>query len=137
MSPTVKDLPYEIVVVDDESVVCELLKQGLNEDNFLVTGVTRPEDARDVVMARQPCLVILDMHMPGLNGLEVLKELKRVAPEVPVVLLTGYAGTVERDEARRLGACDILSKPVNWNYLRNVAYLSSFLKEPNQKGGRP
>jgi DNA-binding NtrC family response regulator len=132
MSPLVRDLPYEIVVVDDESVVCELLKQGLNEDNFLVTGVTRPEEARDVVMAKQPCLVILDMHMPGIDGLGVLKEIKRVAPEIPVVLLTGYAGAVGRDEARRLGACDVLSKPVNWNYLRSIAYLSSFLRDPIQ-----
>jgi DNA-binding response OmpR family regulator len=122
------DIPYHIVVVDDERTICDLLRRGLNEDNFLVTGVTNAVEAVATVTSIRPCLVILDIHMPGKSGLEILKELKQIAPEIPVVLITGQADAADRDIARKLGACDLLTKPVNWNYLRNIAHLSSFLK---------
>jgi DNA-binding response OmpR family regulator len=78
--------------------------------------------------------------MPGRSGLDVLKDIREAAPHVPVVILTGGSTTEERDEARRLGACEVLTKPVNWNHLRNIAYLYSFLKEPtgrDEGGERP
>jgi DNA-binding response OmpR family regulator len=123
--------PHEIVVVDDESTICALLQRGLNEDNFHVTALTRPEEAMDAILERRPCLVILDVHMPDLDGFELLKRIKKSAPETPVLVISGDPAPENRDEARRLGACDFLNKPVNWKYLRNIAYLSLFLK-----GGR-
>jgi DNA-binding response OmpR family regulator len=120
--------------------VCDLLRRGLNEDNYQVTAVTRPEQAVEAARERHPCLVILDLHMPGLSGLDVLKELRAASPRLPVVILTGTSTADERDEARRLGACEVLIKPINWSYLRNIAYLCSFLKEPtghNRGGERP
>ena len=100
MDPIVKETPYEIVVVDDESTVCDLLRRGLNEDNFLVTSVLRADQALGVILKVRPCLVILDVHMPERSGLEVLKEIREAAPGVPVVMLTGGATAEERDEAR-------------------------------------
>ena len=130
MDPIVNETPYGIVVVDDESTVCDLLRRGLNEDNFLVTSVLRADQALDVILKVRPCLVILDIHMPQRNGLEVLKDLREAAPRIPVVMLSGGATAEERDEARRLGACEVLNKPVNWAYLRRIAYLYSCLNDP-------
>jgi DNA-binding NtrC family response regulator len=83
----------------------------------------------EAVEARNPCLVIVDLNLPDTNGLELLKAIKEKAPDVPVVVISGMANTEAKNEARRLGACDFMSKPLNWNYLRNIAHLSAFLKE--------
>ncbi len=120
---------HEIIVVDDESTVCEILQRFLNDDNFSVTALTQPQEAVPAVIEKKPCLVILDVHMPGMNGLDVLKEIKAAAPGVPVVVISGDAGFDEKAEARRLGACDVLAKPVDWRHLRNIANLCLFLKD--------
>jgi DNA-binding NtrC family response regulator len=127
---------HEIVVVDDEMIICNVLRKGLNQDNFRVTALTEPQEAVAAVAERRPCLVIVDMHMPGMNGLQVLKEIKGSSPDVPVVLISGNAGAEERAEARKLGACEFLSKPIDWRYLRNIANLSLFLKQSNMNEGR-
>lgn len=120
---------HEVLVVDDETTICEFLTRALKEDNFNVRALTDPSTVMEAVEERKPCLVILDLHMPGANGLDVLKAMKAAAPEVPVVLISGNPTPADKDEARRLGACDFLAKPINWNYLRNIAHLSAFLKQ--------
>lgn len=121
--------PQEILVVDDETSVCEFLTRALGEDNFRVTAMTDASSLQGAVLDRKPCLVILDLHLEGRNGLEVFKEMKVLAPEMPVVIVSGDPDPEVRAEAKRLGACEFLSKPINWNTLRNIAYLSAFLKE--------
>lgn len=120
---------HEILVVDDESTICDFLSRALKEDNFTVTAMTDPTNVLGAVAEHKPCLLILDLHMPGKSGLEVLREMKQACPEVPVVLISGNPTPSAKDEARRLGACDFLAKPINWNYLRNIAHLSAFLKQ--------
>lgn len=120
---------HEILVVDDESTICDFLSRALKEDNFNVTAMMEPTGILDAVAEHRPCLVILDLHMPGKSGLEVLREMKESWPEIPVVLISGNPTPAAKDEARRLGATDFLAKPINWNYLRNIAHLSAFLKQ--------
>jgi DNA-binding NtrC family response regulator len=123
----------EILVVDDETTICDLLKRGLTDDNFTVTSMTRARGVIEMVRERRPCLVILDLNLPDGNGLELLKEIKESVPEVPVVILSGMGHSDDIRLAVRLGACEYLKKPVDWRYLRNLAHLCSFLKDSSKK----
>jgi DNA-binding NtrC family response regulator len=120
---------HEVLVVDDEESICEFLTRALKNDNFRVTAMTDPSWVKEAVAERNPCLVIMDVHMPGRSGLDVLREIREASPELPVVMISGDGDQSLRDEARRVGACEFMSKPINWNYLRNIAHLSVFLKE--------
>jgi DNA-binding response OmpR family regulator len=122
-----------VLVIDDEPSVCDLLVRGLSEDNFQVTAMADAAWLMDEVAQRRPCLIVLDLHLRnGKNGMELLKELKKAAPEVPVAILTGNPDEALREEALRLGACEFLPKPVNWHHLRNLAYLSVFSREASK-----
>jgi DNA-binding NtrC family response regulator len=141
MNATTAAYADEVLVLDDETTICDYLSRALREDNFQVTAMTDPAWIKEAVKERRPCLIIMDVHMPGGNGLNVLKEVKEIAPDIPVVMISGDGDDDLRREARRLGACEFLSKPLNWNYLRNIAHLSSFLKRSskacgNGRGGR-
>lgn len=118
----------DILVIDEEPATCELLRHGFRGGNFRVSGVTRSEDAVSAAVRTRPCLIVLDLFMKRSNGLRVLKEIRAASPDVPVVLIAGHADAAGRETARRLGAAELLTKPVNWNYLRRIAHLSSMLK---------
>lgn len=121
--------PYNVVVVDDEAPVCQLIKRYLNEDNFSVTALTDAAEVLNAIQDKKPCLVVLDIHMPRKSGMELLKDIKETWPDMPVVMVTGDQDPIKATEASKLGACDYLTKPIDWKYLKNIAYLCSFLRE--------
>ncbi len=120
---------YEILVVDDEEIICRVVKHKLNEDNFQVKMLLNGQSACEVVQERDPCLVLVDINIPGHSGFDILKEIKASSPETPVAMVTGLNSPNQKQMSLDLGACDYLTKPLDWNHLRNLAYLCSFLKE--------
>jgi len=100
-----------ILVVDDEPNVRKVLGALLEQAGYLTTRAADADEALDLVRAQDPDLVISDLKMPGMDGLELLRRLKEGFPEIPVVLLTAH-GTVEAAvEAMKEGALDFLTKP--------------------------
>ena len=99
-----------ILVVDDDDGIRELVKKYLNENNFLVTTASSAEDASKKVELVKFDLVILDIMMPGKNGLEFIEENKNKL-DTPIILLTAKGGTEERVEGLEVGADDYLPKP--------------------------
>ncbi|MBW1941520.1 MAG: response regulator [Deltaproteobacteria bacterium] len=102
---------FRILVVDDELVVRDSLKEWLDDEGFRVDMAESGDEALKQLGAETYNLMLLDIKMPGMDGVEVLKRSKDMRPELPVVMMTAY-GTVETAvEAMKIGALEYLMKP--------------------------
>ena len=99
-----------ILVVDDDDGIRNLVKQYLNQNNFLVTTANSAEDAQDKINIIKFDLIVLDIMMPKKSGLELLEENKNKL-NTPIILLTAKGKPSERIEGLEIGADDYLSKP--------------------------
>ncbi len=99
-----------ILVVDDDDGIRSLVKKYLNENNYLVTTANNAEDATEKIKIIKFDLIILDIMMPGKNGLEFIKENKKKL-DTPIILLTAKGEAIERIEGLEIGADDYLPKP--------------------------
>ena len=99
-----------ILVVDDDDGIRSLVKQYLTENNFLISTAKNAEDAAKKVLIIKFDLIVLDIMMPGKNGLEFTKEQKRKI-DTPIILLTAKGEAKERVEGLEIGADDYLPKP--------------------------
>ncbi len=103
----------EILVVDDEKNIRGSLEGILKDEGYRVRGVASGEELLKQIAQTVPDLVILDVWLPGMDGLQALTDLKRLQPELPVIMISGH-GTVETAvKATRLGAYDFIEKPLS------------------------
>lgn len=102
-----------LLLVDDEARFVETLSKRLTARGFDVEGALGGPQALEMLDARPFDVVLLDVWMPGMDGLEVLKEIRRLHPSVRVVLVSGNASITAAVEGIRLGATDYLLKPVD------------------------
>ena len=110
----------KILVVDDEVEACNVLEEFLSakghDVHIALDGPTAISTFKDV----NPQLVFLDMIMPGMGGLDVLKEMKEMDPDVTVIMVTVVTDHEQAKKSLELGAYDYITKPVDLNYLENV-----------------
>ncbi|MGW8223577.1 MAG: response regulator [Syntrophobacteria bacterium] len=104
---------YRVLLVDDEEEFVSALSERLMLRGIEVDSALNGEDALDRMEEKEFEVVILDVMMPGLSGLEVLRQIKSTHPNTQVILLTGHGATREGMEGMRLGAFDYLIKPVD------------------------
>ena len=109
-----------ILVVDDEVEACNVLHEFLTIKGYEVQTASDGPAALEAVKDFRPHIVLLDMIMPGMGGVDVLKEIKRVAPAVGVIMVTVVTNQEKAKETLHLGAYDYITKPVDLNYLENV-----------------
>lgn len=109
--PGESPLPKSVLVVDDEPVVLDVLTRALKKGGYPVTCVASAEAAFEALAKEQFGAVLTDKNLPGKNGLEIIKEARRLYPYCACLLMTGYANTESVVEAMRLGANDYLEKP--------------------------
>ncbi|HEX5773903.1 MAG TPA: sigma-54 dependent transcriptional regulator [Geomobilimonas sp.] len=103
----------KILVVDDEHLIRWSLEQNLKKQGYEVTSAGNGEDALRQVREDQPELVLLDIQLPGINGLEVLERIKDIDEEIIVIMVTAHGGLETAVNAMRLGAYDYINKPFN------------------------
>ncbi len=104
---------FRVLVVDDEEDFLETLVNRLNKRDIDTTGVRSGEEALELLNEKLFDVVILDIKMPGgMDGIEALREIKKIQPLAEVVLLTGHASVETSIEGMKLGAFDYLLKPV-------------------------
>ncbi|WP_027370277.1 response regulator [Desulfovermiculus halophilus] len=103
----------KVLLVDDEQEFTGALAERLELRDYSVQTVDNGEDGLLAVENNPPHIVVLDLKMPGLSGLEVLKRIKSQHPDLPVLLLTGYGSTEEGIKGMQLGAMDYMMKPLN------------------------
>lgn len=100
-----------VLVVDDEPSVREMLSDFLEMNNFICMQADNGESAVDVTKREKFDLIIMDVRMPGVSGIEALREIKREMPGQPVVMVTAVSEVETAVEAMRLGANDYVMKP--------------------------
>lgn len=115
------DEKTKILVVDDEEVVRHSHIRTLASMHCTVEVVRDGSEALEVMEQRPVDVVLLDLRMPGMDGMSVLKTIKQRWPDTEVVIITGYPTVDSAKEAVRLGAYDYLSKPVGPDEVINVA----------------
>jgi DNA-binding NtrC family response regulator len=100
-----------VLIVDDEPQVAEVLAKSLSREGHRATVAHSGEEALRILDPTDPDAVFLDVSMPGMNGLDVLAEVKRRKPSLPVVVITGNATPDEVEQVKRMGAVDVIEKP--------------------------
>ena len=104
---------FAILLVDDKEEFVSALSNRLLLQGMEVHTATKGEDALAMLQEKTADVVILDVVMPGMGGLETLRRIKETYPHIQVIMLTGHASTKEGIEGMRLGAFDYLMKPVD------------------------
>ena len=107
-----------ILVVDDDLSVVEYLSEMLTEDGYLPVGTTSPLQALDYIARREFDLVIADIEMPDLRGLDLMTRIHEQRPGQLVLLVTAFGSIDLAVKAVRAGACDFVTKPFRWEVLR-------------------
>jgi excisionase family DNA binding protein len=115
-SPPITERPAEgttprILVADDEETIRELLTKTLALAEYEVRTAGDGQAAIDLLRAERFHLLITDLHMPGVDGLAVVREARRLFPDLPVVIITGYSSEASAIEAINLGVSGYLTKP--------------------------
>jgi DNA-binding NtrC family response regulator len=106
-----------ILVTDDESSIRKALKEILSFENYQVIEAENGRRALEVLAAQEVNLVLLDIKMPGMDGIEVMAEISKAGYEMPVIMLSGHGNIETAVQATKLGAYDFLSKPPDLNRL--------------------
>lgn len=112
--------PVKVLVVDDDPAILEFMETFLTKDGFDVTTIAEPKDAPEEVKDGGYHLVVLDLMMPGLGGVEVLEQIRKVDSDVAVVIFTGYPSLDTAVQSMKLDAVDYLKKPFNPDEFREV-----------------
>lgn len=110
----------KILVVDDEHLIRWSLEQNLKKQAYEVITAGNGEDALRMAREEQPDLVLLDIQLPGISGIEVLEKLKEYDDDIIVIMVTAHGGLETAVNAMRLGAYDYISKPFNLDELSIV-----------------
>jgi DNA-binding NtrC family response regulator len=112
------DSPISVLIVDDEELLVKSCNQILSSEGYTVLTEGRGRAALESVRRHHPDVVLTDLMLPDMDGLALLKEIKRVAPETLVVMITGFATVDSSVEAIRAGAYDYIPKPFTATQLR-------------------
>lgn len=115
---------YRILVVDDEIAVCDLLKDFLSLKSYEVYTASDGYTAINKAKKLSPHLVLLDIVMPGISGIEVLKEIKKTNPKTGVIMITAVPDQGIITESIDLGASDYITKPMDLNHVENVVMIT-------------
>lgn len=110
-------LKKSILLVDDEEIILNALGRDLEHNGYVVSLASSGEEAISRLREKNYDLVVTDLVMTGMDGLQVLKESKKVDPDIGVFILTGYGDMDSAIDALRLGADDYLQKPVDTDEL--------------------
>ena len=112
-----KKIAANVLLIDDEEQFLKVLGERLETRGLQVNTVTSGEDALTLIDDKNYDAIILDLAMPGIDGIETLKLLKEKNPDLEIIMLTGHATVQKGIEAMKLGAEDFLEKPVELSVL--------------------
>ncbi len=107
----------DIFIVDDEEALCISVTKILSKEGYRVSSFHTSEEGMSAFDNHEPHLLITDLQLPGLNGIELLKYVRETKPNVEVIVLTGHGSVETAVDAMRLGAYDFIEKPIDRNAL--------------------
>ncbi len=116
--------PARILVIDDNRAVVDILAVCLGEEGHTILSALTSDEGLKLVTLFQPDLVLLDIVLPGMNGMEVLKRIRSINPSTRVVMLTGNIDPSVARTALELGAVAYVDKPFDLPYLKRVVAMA-------------
>ena len=123
----------KLLVVDDEKSICDLLEIVFKRDGYQVTTASSGRAAMALILKESFDLIISDIKMPGMDGVETLVEMKKKKPQLPVVMLTGHATVASGIQGLKQGAFAYVMKPVALDELLDKLQ-KAFERKPVQEG---
>jgi DNA-binding NtrC family response regulator len=111
---------YLILIVDDEEGVRSGLSELLKDEGYTVLCAEDGEQALDILRKNQIDLILTDMRMPGMSGIDLLKKVHEIHEDIGVIILTGYGEIESYIEAMSFGAMEYVSKPFKTNELKFI-----------------
>jgi DNA-binding NtrC family response regulator len=109
-----------VMILDDEPIVCERLRSTLEKLNLDLETFTDPNEALKRFSEKKVDVLITDLKMKEIDGIEILKLVKKVSPDTKVIIITGFATVEKAKEALKIGAYDFIAKPFRLSQLRDL-----------------
>jgi two-component system OmpR family response regulator len=110
-NPDEEVVGVRILIVDDEPTVAEALAEAVRRQGYETALIHQGADSLAAIRRHRPDGIFLDLIMPGMSGLEVLRRIRMEWPDLPVVVVTGYPDDEDAQEAQRLGIVAVVEKP--------------------------
>ncbi len=136
-------MKYTVLIVDDEDNIRLSLKGSLEDEGFYVIQASTGEDALKILEKHDVDIVLLDIWMPGIDGIQTLQEIKKTNPDLPVIIMTGHGSIDAAIKTTRLGALDFLEKPLDLNriiitinnalHMKELSAENALLKKKTEK----
>lgn len=124
ISPMIK----KILIVDDEYSVREMISNFIkNFTDYIVDVAPDGFAAVKKIMSEDFCLVIIDISMPKMNGIDAIKAIKIIKKDLPIIIITGYASEIEKEKGLEAGAVEIITKPFSIKKL--IERINAYTKE--------
>lgn len=120
MSANTKDKINKVLVVDDEPAVCSMLAKFLAKKGYKVSAALSGEEAMKKVKKENPHVVLLDIRMPGIDGIEVLQRIRKFYKNIIIVMITAVKDEEVGKRCMELGADDYITKPLSLSYIEDV-----------------
>lgn len=114
------DKIHSVMILDDEPIVCERLRSTLEKVSLDIETFTDPNEAAKRFGIKKFHVLITDLKMKELDGIEILKMVQKVSPETKVIIITGFATVEKAREALKIGAYDFIAKPFKLSQLRDL-----------------
>ena len=139
----------KILIIDDEAAIRSSLAGALQDEAFLVTSAGSGEEALGLIANNSYDAIMLDVWMPGIEGLETLKRIKAISPDSTVIVMSGHGNIETAVKATKLGAYDFIEKPLSLDKIlvmlrnaiqfselhqQNKSLRSEYVKEPQMIG---
>jgi DNA-binding NtrC family response regulator len=109
-----------ILVVDDEKEICTILYDNLSQEGYRVVTAYNGKKALELARKEKPDLVLLDIKMPEMDGIEVLRRIKKIRKKIVVIMLTAYGTLETARKAMKLGAYEYITKPFDLFQLKSI-----------------
>ena len=130
MRMTTSETIERILLVDDEKEFVDTVSERLRTRGIITSVAYNGKDALGIVENSPYEVIVLDLKMPGMNGMEILREIKQTHSEIEVIMLTGHGSAKEETLARELGVFEYLTKP------QNIDLLAKTIRRAYDKKGR-
>jgi DNA-binding response OmpR family regulator len=109
-----------LLVIDDDKQTCDYLKDFFTLRKCIVSTAISGKEGLSILKKQKPDIVLLDVKMEEMDGLEVLKEIKKINKDIKVIMITVASDERTRQKAKELGADDFIKKPLNISYLEGT-----------------
>lgn len=110
----------KLLIVDDQFGIRILLNEVFQKEGYKIFQASNGKQALDIVKMRRPDLVLLDIKIPGIDGIEILKRMKKIVPDIKVIVMTAYGELNMIEEAMELGAITYFAKPFDIEEMRDT-----------------